>query len=156
MTNRKEYYHKYYEIHKDEEKEYGRKYYQEHKEKCRAQANQAYILNSVKPEYKIKKRKYAREYAQTHKVERRERDLQGNYGISLKQFNKMFEEQRGCCGLCGNPVSYEDIETDHNHITEKVRKLTCHSCNVGLGFFYVDEKGTELLRKAIKYVEEIE
>jgi len=83
---------------------------------------------------------------------RREYDLQRHYGISLDRHYQMWVNQKGRCDLCGKPIDYEKIHTDHNHITNNVRGLTCIQCNSLLGFAFVDEFGVEILNKAIKYV----
>ena len=57
------------------------------------------------------------------------------YGISLSDFNAMFEEQEGCCAVCG--THQLQLKTrlcvDHDHATGKVRGLLCNSCNTALG-----------------------
>lgn len=80
--------------------------------------------------------------------------LKYQYDITLKRHKQMYIDQGGCCGVCGKPIEYEDADTDHNHLTGKVRGLTCHQCNLGLGMFFVDAKGIELLKQAIKYMNE--
>jgi len=85
----------------------------------------------------------------------RDKNLRKRFGITLDQYNKMFEEQDGRCAICGKEetiIRHSDdvsLAVDHDHKTGKIRKLVCHSCNVGLGFFSDD---VELLEKAIKYL----
>jgi hypothetical protein len=80
------------------------------------------------------------------------------YGITLKDYEEMFEKQRGVCAICGNPETRKSrysgicrLTIDHNHITKNVRGLLCHKCNNGLGNF-VDNP--EILLKAISYLKE--
>ena len=82
------------------------------------------------------------------------RQRRRKYGISENDYNKMFEEQKGCCAICGkHQVELtKSLAVDHNHISNQNRGLLCDSCNLGLGKFYVDGKEIELLEKAIKYV----
>ena len=76
------------------------------------------------------------------------------YGITPKDWGKMFTKQNGYCALCGKCQSEltRCLDVDHNHLTGKVRGLLCSECNTGLGKFRVDEKGIELLEKAINYL----
>lgn len=77
--------------------------------------------------------------------------------MTLEDYNKMFQEQQGCCAICGRHQSEmkRPLNVDHNHLTGIVRKLLCVSCNVGLGLFKTDD-GTMLLEKAIKYIRDTE
>ena len=61
---------------------------------------------------------------------------QRKYGISLAEYNLMFEWQDGNCLICG--VYYEDAReglliVDHDHTNSRVRGLLCKDCNVMLG-----------------------
>ena len=59
------------------------------------------------------------------------------YGITVDDYNSMFEEQQGCCAICSTHQSAltRSLAVDHCHETGKVRGLLCISCNVGLGHF---------------------
>ena len=59
--------------------------------------------------------------------------LQRMYGISLDDFNDMYEEQRGVCKLCGAEGKTKGLSVDHCHKTGRVRGLLCISCNTFLG-----------------------
>jgi hypothetical protein len=60
----------------------------------------------------------------------------------------MFEDQKGCCGICKRHQSEfkKRLGVDHNHSTGKIRKLLCDRCNLGLGFYelFKDEYKTYL------------
>ena len=92
----------------------------------------------------------ARAYARAHRTgfpeKIRDAHLQSHYGISLEEFNKRFEEQGSCCGICKTTVpGKRDWATDHNHQTGAVRGILCSRCNLGGGHFNDDPV---LLRKA--------
>ena len=74
------------------------------------------------------------------------------YGITLNDYNKMFEEQKGCCAICG--IHQSEIErafsVDHDHNTGEIRSLLCINCNSGLGLFKDD---LSILEEAKKYLE---
>lgn len=78
-------------------------------------------------------------------------DLKRNYGITVEQFNVMYDSQRGCCACCGKHESEfkRGLHVDHNHATGQVRALLCTRCNPGLGYF---QDSTELLEMAIAYL----
>jgi len=59
------------------------------------------------------------------------------YGITVNDYNEMFEKQQGCCAICNTHQSAlkRSLAIDHCHKTDKVRGLLCTSCNVGLGHF---------------------
>lgn len=59
--------------------------------------------------------------------------LKWKYGISIETYNKMSEEQRGLCAVCGNDNGGKRLCVDHRHDTGKVRGLLCTSCNKAIG-----------------------
>jgi len=69
---------------------------------------------------------------------RRSRFLHNLYGITLDDKRRIYEEQKGLCALCGEPLpnDFRKAAVDHNHETKKVRALL-HKfpCNNGLGWF---------------------
>ena len=96
-------------------------------------------------------------YHASHKKEIRSYQLKTRFGITLEQYNQMLEAQNGVCAICGNPELIinkktqqpDSLSVDHNHVTGKVRKLLCHSCNAGLGHF---KDNTINLNAAINYL----
>jgi hypothetical protein len=79
----------------------------------------------------------------------RNHQLKAMYGITADDYEKMKEEQRDKCFLCGGKDK-KRLSVDHCHDTGRVRKLLCSSCNFALGLF---RDNPELLRKAADYVE---
>ncbi len=80
--------------------------------------------------------------------------LKYRYGITQKEYNKLFYKQKGCCAICGKHQSEfkRRLAVDHNHLTKEVRGLLCTLCNQGIGMLNVDEN-TLLLYRAIDYLE---
>lgn len=76
------------------------------------------------PELRVK----YRESARLKKIER-------VFGIAASDFNRMFEEQKGCCAICNKHQSElkKSLAVDHCHRTGKVRSLLCGNCNTTLG-----------------------
>ncbi len=77
--------------------------------------------------------------------------LKMRYGISLEEYNEMFNEQDGKCAICGIHQSLlsQSLSVDHNHITGDVRALLCNDCNLLIGHCF---ERIETLKKAIKYL----
>jgi len=84
---------------------------------------------------------------------RRRNALIGNYGITIADYDRMFEEQEGNCKTCGLPEINQRLSIDHCHETGKVRGLLCSRCNMILGHV---EENTETLWKMIEYLREYE
>lgn len=78
------------------------------------------------------------------------------YGIGLREYEKMFEEQKGLCAIClteGFDMMDPEkgmIVVDHCHDTGKIRGLLCHNCNRGIGLLQDDP---ENLKRALEYLE---
>lgn len=70
------------------------------------------------------------------------------YGLTVDQFNAMFQTQNGKCAIC-----FKDLGTkyciDHCHSTGAVRGLLCYSCNSGIGLL---QDSPHLLQCAIEYL----
>lgn len=74
------------------------------------------------------------------------------FGISIEEYNQMFNEQEGKCAICDKHQSeeYRALNVDHNHTTGQIRGLLCNNCNTGLGRFF---DNVDSLQKAIHYLE---
>lgn len=64
---------------------------------------------------------------------RRSAQLKCTYGITLEDYDKLFEQQRGVCMICSQPQLNRRLCVDHCHTTGKIRGLLCGSCNLTLG-----------------------
>ncbi len=51
------------------------------------------------------------------------------YGIAPEDWARMWEEQRGLCALCLDPMDIDKANVDHDHSTGEVRGLLCPRCN---------------------------
>lgn len=77
--------------------------------------------------------------------------LRKKYGITLEDYQNLFEAQDGVCALCGNSCgSGRLLAVDHDHTTGKIRGLLCMAHNTGLGKF---GDSSALLRKAADYLD---
>lgn len=73
--------------------------------------------------------------------------------ISLEDYTRLFEQQRGCCAICERPwvEGTKALCLDHDHVTMKVRGMLCDQCNRGLGDF---RDSPASLRRAAQYLED--
>lgn len=73
------------------------------------------------------------------------------YGITLEDYNTLFNNQNGHCAICNLHQSElsRALAVDHCHITGKIRGLLCSNCNTSLGLLKDSVLNFE---KAIKYL----
>jgi len=86
----------------------------------------------------------------------RNRELGKKFGISQKEYDRVFNQQKGLCAICSRPERRSvkgklyPLVVDHDHISTEIRGLICHTCNVALGLL---RESPTLLRKAADYIE---
>ena len=73
------------------------------------------------------------------------------YGLTEDDYNRIYDEQKGCCVLCGKHQSELKLTLciDHDHETGRIRGLLCSNCNMALGLLKDD---VEIMQKAIEYI----
>lgn len=71
------------------------------------------------------------------------------YGITVTEYERLFNEQNGVCAICGKDNGQIALCIDHDHATNEVRGLLCNLCNRGIGLF---NDNPNLLDKAKQYV----
>ena len=129
--------------------------YQKRKRKRRpddvSKTRKAYYYKDQKHLLEYKRKCYAEN--KTLRLKNKNRALQNNYGISLKDYYEMEKQQDYKCAICGTNeknkrTKYFDV--DHCHETGKVRGLLCTNCNQGLGKF---KDNIHLLKQVITYLE---
>lgn len=133
-------------------KEYLKKYKAKYPEKYVEYNKRRKIVRKLNPEkLKEQNKRYADSNPLTP-IHRKNGQLKRNYGITIEDFNKMFDEQLGHCAICGKHQTElgQSLCVDHNHDTGKVRGLLCINCNAGLGNFKDD---SELVFRALEYLE---
>lgn len=127
-------------------------YYQEHKKECGEYAK----------EYHQKHKKKKNEYNKKYYAEKPQRsiynyNLKRSFGITIDDYDRIFEKQGGVCAICGNRETIKNrwgtkrLSVDHDHETGEVRGLLCRKCNAGLGFF---EDKIDNLNSAIDYLKD--
>jgi hypothetical protein len=105
---------------KRDRKEESKKYYTLNKDRLTLQRKEWAVRN---PDYYLKK----------------------TYGITLQQYTEMFLQQKGCCKICNTHqlVLKQKLAVDHCHVTNNIRGLLCHTCNLQLGQY---EKNKEVFQ----------
>jgi hypothetical protein len=81
----------------------------------------------------------------------RESKLKYRFGITVEQYDEMFNEQKGRCAGCNKHQSelIKRLYVDHNHQTGNIRGLLCGNCNLALGNAKDD---VIILTKLIEYL----
>lgn len=86
------------------------------------------------------------------KVRLRRQNLKRKYGITLEEYEALFDAQGGVCAICGGQSDPGfSLAVDHHHGTGNVRALLCSYCNRGIGLF---RERSDWLRRAADYLTE--
>jgi hypothetical protein len=127
--------------------EYETKYRKENKDKLLEVEARRRIRNAES--IRVSAKKY---YLKTHD-ERLAYRLENTYGITITQYDEMYESQNGLCKIC--QVDQDQLErrlcVDHCHVTGRVRGLLCDPCNRLLG---QAKDRIHVLLKAAEYLKE--
>lgn len=148
--------------HKEEMREYQKNYYLVNKEKCKrysklwAYKNPKRAKERVskwKLEHSEKNRMTNKKWTDNNKDRTRAGHLKRKFGITVSEYQEMFDVQNGKCAICGKDDNGKSLSVDHNHNTGKVRGLLCRKCNTGIGLF---NDNISLIYKAVRYLEDHE
>jgi len=114
------------------------KYYIKNREKILARVK-LWAQNNRERSNEIK-RKWEKNNPKKDYLSKRESALKIQYGITLLEYDRMYQIQGGRCAICKVHQSNYDItfHVDHNHKTGKVRGLLCFSCNFRVGRIEAD------------------
>lgn len=109
----------------------------------------------VAEQQRLKKLEDDRKYYSKNHDEIRDQQVNARlikrYGITIDEYNQKFDEQGGCCCICGKPhKAKKRMHVDHNHLTGKVRGLLCYTCNSHLGIL----ENQEWIARAKAYLKE--
>ena len=116
----------------EEKKAYRHEYYLAHKDRYRAWSK-AWL---EKPGHAERMREWKKAWGQTErgKLSIRNHNLKQSYGMSVPEWDAMFEGQGRKCDMCGatKPRGGQWV-IDHDHDTKKIRAIICTLCNTMLG-----------------------
>lgn len=93
--------------------------------------------------------------------QRQKSRLKTRFGLTIAEYEGMFEAQGGVCAICKQPEIAMDntgkrtraLAVDHNHKTGKIRQLLCGTCNYLLGYV---KDNADLLQSASEYLKKHE
>lgn len=120
---------RYRAANRDKENARARKYHKENREKA-LKAQKTWRQKNLEREAERRK-----QWAIDHPETQRKSGLKKRYGMTVDQWDALFEKQRQKCACCGasDLPSPKDWHTDHDHETGVVRGILCRSCNHMLG-----------------------
>lgn len=88
---------------------------------------------------------------------RRSNTLKKKYGITVVEYEALYESQKGLCAVCGNnfpmAAGRKGLHVDHSHSTGRIRGLLCHGCNIFVGYLEKMEKEPQRFNAAVAYIE---
>lgn len=110
------------------------------------------------PKTDITRREYQRLYHREYSKLPKNRTYAENYqliryyGISVKDYHMMMDQQDNKCAICKRCQSEftKKFAVDHNHVTGKIRGLLCSHCNSVV--LQIVEKYSYLIPKAQEYL----
>ncbi len=106
-------------------REYSKRWYAKNRDQLRQKYQAA-------PE---KKRAQAKRWAEENPDKVRARGLRRKYGLSVQDWELLFESQGRRCACCRTAGSgKQNWHVDHNHKTGAVRGILCSHCNSMIGF----------------------
>ena len=128
----------------EEKKQYRRNQYLKHKDREK-ETRRKYLIKNREKVLETQKKWNEKNFERRKNV-----ILKNVYGITLDDYYKMFNEQKGKCAICSKHQNklIKKLSVDHCHKTNKVRGLLCKNCNVALGFYEKYDK--ELFEKYLK------
>jgi hypothetical protein len=86
----------------------------------------------------------------SHAKYNRKRHLRAKYGLAVEDYEQMAFGQGGLCAICRRPPASGPLDVDHDHLTGRVRKLLCGTCNLMLAGA---QDNIERLSEGIAYLE---
>lgn len=90
---------------------------------------------------------------QEHRKKYRNRYYKNTYGITLENFEAIFQAQDCRCAIClcelDIDLDSKKAHLDHNHTTGKIREILCVRCNKGIGYLQED---IDIMESAISYL----
>jgi hypothetical protein len=108
--------------------------------------------------YKLKNRKSYVKNRDKRRQARHKYELMRKYGLTVADYDRMFEAQGGVCKICKKPETRVSktgwtylLAVDHDKITMQIGGLLCAKCNKAIGVFDHNE---EWLSTAASYIKE--
>lgn len=101
------------------------------------------------------RRRRVSENPEKYRKSYRKQSVKRTYGLSNEEFERLVENCKNCCMICGRHSSEQEKElhVDHCHKTGKVRGLLCSRCNTGIGML---GDNADSVKRALEYLESFE
>jgi Recombination endonuclease VII len=93
--------------------------------------------------------RWVRENPEQFRRTQRKSILKRRFGLTEDQLALLLEKQGGVCPICGDPISDQNLNVDHDHSAGHVRGILCARCNRTIGLLRDDPA---LLRRAAAYL----
>jgi hypothetical protein len=68
-----------------------------------------------------------------------EKYLLENFLLSAESWQKIYDYQKGLCGVCHQPLVENKTYTEHAHDSGQVRGITCFRCNAAIREYFTVE-----------------
>ena len=95
-------------------------------------------------------KKYGEKWIKNNPEKIKNNSLRQHHGITLEEFTQLFKHQNNSCKICGiTEPPVKGWHVDHDHLTQHIRGILCHHCNVGIGHF---KENITFLKNAINYL----
>jgi hypothetical protein len=100
--------------------------------------------------WNLENRANSKAYREVNRIKLRDGRLKRQFGISLEQFEKIFDAQGQKCLICKtSKFTRHGPVVDHCHIAGHVRGILCHRCNIMIG---LARNSPEVMVSAAKYL----
>jgi hypothetical protein len=86
--------------------------------------------------FKVHEKNWQLNNPESFKASCRKRNLKKKYGLTVEQYDEMFNKQNKRCACCNRET--DKLVVDHNHTTGAIRELLCSPCNTALGLLNED------------------
>lgn len=139
---------RYYQKHKEKYDKKNKQWIKDHPDEFRAIQKKYLATEKGKQATHKKQKKF--QGSKKDKIRHRKCNLKRMYGLTLEDYDQMFEQQNGVCAVCGGlATGGKRLVVDHCHITGKIRGLLCGNCNIGIGNM---QDNVDILAQAIIYL----
>src|SRR2546425_27828 len=71
------------------------------------------------------------------------------YGISLQQYQELYDKQNGRCAICRQ--SFPKLWVDHDHTSKIIRGLLCRDCNLFTGYLENHKSRLAIAQRYLKW-----
>lgn len=121
-----------------------------HCKDCMNASNKRYVQDNREVSRAVHRR-YAEMHRERDRASKWRHKLKSKYGLTVGQHRNMYVSQNGCCAICREPTPYDQIDTDHDHTTGRVRGLLCRRCNLLVGL--AENRGLHLTEAILDYIQ---